>query len=103
MTWGSIWTKIVLKGSIHKKNTVKKCQQGQKQFKPVKIGQNGQGPSKGINTVKKGEQESKIYIFLNGEKNIVNKVKNGQKQVTTVKTGQYGQNWFFKNQNSQQR
>ena len=39
----------------------------------------------------------------NGEKKMVNKVKNGQKRLTTVKTSQYGQNWFKKNQNSQQR
>ena len=46
MTWESIWTKMVPKGSIHKKNSqkgwktgFKKANNGQKRFKTIKGGQ----------------------------------------------------------------
>ena len=101
MTWESIWTIIVLKGSIHKKNTVKKshkrfkkkAKQQSKTVNTVKktvqtgqIGQNGQWRSNAVNTVKNGEKPSKM-VFKKWREKMVNKVKKRSKTVNN------SQNW----------
>ena len=106
MAWETIWTIIVLKGSIHKKilsktvknsfltrsTTVQNGQYGQKRFKPVKIGPNGQWRSKAVNSVKNGEKWSKM---VKKQKKMREKNLKQSKRLTIVKTGHYGPNWFF--------
>ena len=103
MAWETIWTIIVLKGSIHKKilsntvknnfltrsTTVQNGQYGQKLFKPVKIGPNGQWRSKAVNTVKNSQK------WLKNKKKMREKNLKQSKRLTIVKTGHYGPNCFF--------